>query len=305
MLSNTISIRPLSFRATLWRGFSSLLVGVIAAYGLIVSILLLLRTLVGEQWLLVALVNAYLHLLLLPAVIIFPLSLVLRRWRLAVLFAPACFTILLHYTPFYLPNTIDVLPDAPAVTLLTYNLHAERTIFEPMADVIREANADVVALREVTKEAAAYLDHELADLYPYRALHTFPNWYYGRGVLSRYPLTDDHSWAETAPVTVRLQRVEVDVDGVPLTLYNFHAPTSHPVWGEGFDFAPRRQQIDDMLALASDDAGGVVLSATSTPTTWMKITAVSRRSSPMPSAKLDGVWASPIPIGRGNNRARG
>jgi vancomycin resistance protein VanJ len=259
MLSNTLTPRSLSLPQTLWRSFGNLLLGIAAAYCLIITMLLLIRALVGEGWMPMALLNAYLHLLLLPTVVIFPLSLLLRRWRLAVLAAPACFTIVLHYAPLFLPNTINVPPDAPTVTLLTYNIHAERAIFEPMVEVFRAADADIVALQEVTEEAAAYLDQELADLYPHRALHTFPNWYYGRGIFSRYPLTDDDAWPETAPVTVRLQRVEVDVDGVPLTLYNFHAPTSTPVWGGGYNFAPRRQQIADMLAMAAADGGAVAL----------------------------------------------
>jgi endonuclease/exonuclease/phosphatase family metal-dependent hydrolase len=114
-------------------------------------------------------------------------------------------------------------------------------------------------LQEMTGEAADYFDTELADLYPYRAFHPFANYFYGRAVLSRYPITADYSWPETAPITVRLQRVKIDVNGFPLTLYNFHAPPSRPIWGQGFDFQPRIGQIADLLKLARQDSGAVLL----------------------------------------------
>jgi len=237
----------------------NLYVACTGAYGLSMSGGLLLRTLVGERWIVVAFFNGVLHLLLLPAVVLLPVSLLLRRWLAAALLVPAFVTFAAHYAPFFLPQTVDAPPDATHVSLLTYNLHAERSVLKPMADLIRAANADIVALQELTEEAAAYFARELADRYPYRALHPFPNWYYGRGVLSRYPITDDQSWPETAPVTVRLQRAVLDVDGVSLILYNFHAPPSRPVWGEGYDFGVRYRQIADLLRLAGQDDGAVAL----------------------------------------------
>jgi vancomycin resistance protein VanJ len=229
------------------------------AYGLFTLVALFLRVFVGEGWMPVAVINSGLHLIFMPALILFPSMLVLRRSRATVLVAPAFSLFIAWYGMFFIPRTVTPSPDAETIRLFTYNLHAERALFAPMVAVIRESGADVVALQEMTQEATAYFEAELADLYPYRALHSFPNWYYGRGILSRYPILEDHAWPETAPITVRLQRVSLDVAGRPVAVYNFHAPPSYPIWGEGYDIRPRAEQIADLLELAEAEPGAVLL----------------------------------------------
>jgi vancomycin resistance protein VanJ len=221
--------------------------------------MLLLRVFVGEGWIVVAVLNSGLHLLLMPALVVLPLCLLFPRWRLALVVLPPFTLFVLWYSAFFLPNSVTLPPDATTVRLLTYNLHAERNLFEPMARVICDVDADIVALQEMTQEAAAYLDEALADMYPYRALHPSPNYYYGRGVLSRYPLTDDYAWPETEPITVRLQRVTVDIGGTDVALYNFHAPPSYPIFGQPYDIGPRRQQIEDLVGMAAVETSPVLL----------------------------------------------
>ena len=242
------------------RIITRILSSIVVIYGIFILITLWLRVFVGEQWVVVAVLNSALHLLLMPALVILPLCLLFRRPRLALAVFPPFVVFLAWYGAFFLPNTVVVPPDAPFIHVLTYNLHAERFQFAPMANVIRESGADVVAVQEMTQEAAAYLDTALADVYPYRALHPFANWFYGRGILSRYPITDDYAWPETEPITVRLQRVVVEVVGsTDITLYNFHAPPSYPIYGQPYDIAPRAQQINDLLAMAERETNPVLL----------------------------------------------
>jgi vancomycin resistance protein VanJ len=117
----------------------------------------------------------------------------------------------------------------------------------------------VIALQEMSGKAAARFEAEVADLYPYRALHPVSSPYHGRGVLSRYPLLNDYSWPETFPIPVRLQRIEIDVEGTIITLYNFHAPPSVPIFQGAVDLRPRAQQIADMLALTAADSDPILL----------------------------------------------
>lgn len=158
------------------------LTGFAYCYSLLLIITLLLRVFVGESWVVVAFLNSALHLFLMLSVLLLPLLLVLRRWRAAALVAPAFVLFVVWYGAFFLPQTVTAAPDAPTIRLFTYNIHAERFLFEPMAAVIRQSDADVVVLQEMTHEAAAYFDAALADLYPYRALHPFNNYYYGREI---------------------------------------------------------------------------------------------------------------------------
>jgi vancomycin resistance protein VanJ len=228
-------------------------------YGLLLIAILLMRLLIGERWVISAVLISGLHLLLMPSLVLLPLCLLRGLWRPALLVAPAFVTFLANYAAFFLPQMITIDEGARQISLLTYNLHAEEFIFEPLAEVIRDANADVVALQELSGAASASFNAALADLYPHRALHPVSFKFHGRGILSRYPIVEDYAWPEEYPIPVRLQRAVLDINGTALTVYNMHSPPSYPVWGEGYDIGPRAQQIGDLLALAEQDSGAVIL----------------------------------------------
>ena len=128
-----------------------------------------------------------------------------------------------------------------------------------MIDLIRQANADIVALQEMSPEASLAFDTQLADVYPYRALFPAPddNSFHGRGLLSRYPIDESKSWPVGYPIPFRLMRAVVNI-GYPITIYNFHAPPSNPRFGKGFDIHPRSKQIDITLGLIGQETGAVL-----------------------------------------------
>lgn len=250
-----------SFAQALSALFRCLINGLVAGYGLSMIGFLVLRSTIGERWLLVSVFNTGLYLALFVALILLPLMLIRRRWKLALLVSPAFVALVTHYMPFYLPRGATTSSDATQISLLTYNLHAETRILDPMITVIREADADMVALQEMSPEVMRAIDAALASQYPYRAFYPEPDGvpYHGRGFLSRYPVIEDKAWPVEYPIPVRLQRVVVEVRNTLITVYNFHAPPSTPIWGEGLDFAPRAQQISGLLALAEQDSGPVIL----------------------------------------------
>jgi endonuclease/exonuclease/phosphatase (EEP) superfamily protein YafD len=220
---------------------------------------LVLRFAFGERWIVSSVVTMSLQFLLMPSLILFPICLLARRWGTALLLFPSFAAFLLVYAVFFLPRSSPVSPDAPRIRLLTYNMHAERNLLVPMADLIRSSGADVVAMQEFSPEAAQFIDSALADVYPYRALHPVSSPYHGRGILSRYPIQSDKAWPEEYPIPVRLQQVKILAQGQRVIIYNMHAPPSYPIFGQGLDFRPRGQQISDLLTLASSDAGAVIL----------------------------------------------
>ncbi len=232
----------------------------IALYGIILCLMLVLRAFMDGESMLVAGINVAITLLLIPTLLLFPLLLVLRRWRVAAILAPPFAAFMLAYLPFFLPRPVNVNADAPHLQLMTYNIHAERKILQPMVDLVRQTNADIVTFQEMSPEASAAFDTQLADVYPYRALFPSPddNQYHGRGLLSRYPITESKSWPVEYPIPVRLMRAVVDINGTPITIYNFHAPPSYPIYGQGFDIHPRGQQIDDILAMIAAENGAVL-----------------------------------------------
>lgn len=222
------------------------------AYALNTLLFLLLRDVVGERWPLIALFNSLLHLLLLPAVFLLPLCLIWRRWWLSASLLPAALVLLSAYSVFFLPKAA-ALTGAPTITLLTYNMHYGQEYTERWLQLIRDANADIVALQEVSSEAAGLLNTRLAALYPYRAIHTNPTRpILGQAVLSRFPIVEDAYWR----IYRAHQRVVLAVDGAPVVLYNLHPAQPLGLRG-GFDI--RREEIDALVSRAESEILPVLL----------------------------------------------
>jgi endonuclease/exonuclease/phosphatase (EEP) superfamily protein YafD len=242
------------------RAFSRWIIpGLVTFYGLAALLILLLREWVGEAITPLGLIYTRLDWCLLPALILFPLLLIFRRPRLALLMSPLGAAWLIHYLPLLLPKTISIPVDGRDLTVMTYNLHVERNILDPMIAVLRGTDADVVALQELSIEARDAIEAALADRYPYRAIHTLEWAYHGRGILSKYPVLEDRAWPDEQPITVRLQRSVIDFDGQHVVLYNFHAPPQRPIFGQPPDIAPRNQQHADLLAMMQVEVAPILM----------------------------------------------
>lgn len=234
--------------------------GLIGVYGVFVTLALIFRLTIGEQWQIVSRLNNTLHLLILPALILLPVCLLARRVRLSLLMLPAFLTFVTVYGIMFIPYSASVPENALKISFLTYNMQAEEIILDPMVDAVRNAQADIVALQEFSVAAAERFEAEFADFYPYRALHPEPTSpYHGRGILSRYPIVEDYAWPVEYPIPIRLQRTVINIDGTPITLYNMHAPPTYPIFNGTYDVQPRKAQIAELLRMAGEDAGAVIL----------------------------------------------
>jgi vancomycin resistance protein VanJ len=226
-------------------------------YGGVVTTLLVVKLVAGGDWLPVELFSSFLPLSLLPALILWPVSLWRRRWRLSALLVTAVIAFVVWYGGNFVPSGVPRSSTAATLRLMTYNLHAETNAIAPLAAVIRESQADLVALQEVSPELAQVLSRELSDAYPYQALHpASDNAILGQGVLSRYPIRTDEYWR----IALGHQRVEVDLGDESLTLYNTHPV--HPFRlreGKLFDSSGHQQEVDVILSRAKRDTGPVII----------------------------------------------
>jgi vancomycin resistance protein VanJ len=228
-------------------------VALVGAYGLSVTGFLLLRLLLGEGFWLVALFNNYAHLLFIPSVILVPLCLLLRRVRVILLLIPALLAFLLSYSVFFLPRGLQAAADATPLRLLSYNVLWNNTDLDAMGAIIAQADADIVALQELTFASAEYIQSHFGDTYAYVAFE--PRYgTEGLGILSRYPILEEEFWQ----ILHGHQRVVVDVNGERVTLYNTHPPI--PVMALGSSsVAQRSLEIQDVLRRAEGDDGPLIL----------------------------------------------
>jgi len=226
-------------------------------YGLGTTLFLALGLAPGEELPIVGLFNTLLPALLFPAVALAIGWLAARRWKLAALMAPAILALVSGYAALFLPRPLPPA-SAPQLSVLTFNLHAERVALAPMVEVIRAAGADIVALQELSPEAARMFSAELGDVYPYRALHLHPsNPVMGQGVLSKYPLRDSVYWQ----VEMWHQRVTVTMRERDIALYNVHPniPFVLTASGLAFDAGKRGRDIADILERAGRERTAVIL----------------------------------------------
>lgn len=144
---------------------------------------------------------------------------------------------------------------APTITVMTWNLELGSQAAERLPAVLKATEADIVALQELTPEAADAIenDPELAERFPYRLLWPDRS-VLGLGLLSRLPMTaGDHGTAPPiASATVTLD------GGRVLRVLN-----AHPLPGRiatvsvlrlpiGFDPSQRDQQLAAVRSAADE-----------------------------------------------------
>jgi vancomycin resistance protein VanJ len=227
----------------------------VGAFGLSLTAFLLLRWTAGESLNGVAIINNMLHLMLLPVLVLLPLALVARLWvPSAMMVVPFAFTVATN-APMLMNGPQAAPPNSQEITVLTYNLlsrNGDEAAFADTLAIIREADADVVALQEVSVAADAVLQTAFPDDYPYRALHPKAIGTQGQGVLSRYPIVEDRFFQSPLPLQLGHQRALLDVDGREVVFYNVHPV--HPFMTPGFDVSVRSADIGYVLDQALADA---------------------------------------------------
>ncbi len=235
----------------IFRALINVFIAMIGAYGLSVTGFLVLR-LVGEQWIIVEIFNSFAHLLFIPAFVLIPLCLLIRRFRLIVVLIPPVVAFLLSYSIFFTQRSTNADPDAPKIHILTYNLKSQTENLDSSIAIIRDSDADVVALQELSEEAAAILAETFVDEYPNQALHPQPGEPVpGQGILSRYPIISDEYWR----IYLGHQKVAIEINEQLVTLYNLHP--IHPLTPNGI---PRRaEEITELLNRAANDSGPLMI----------------------------------------------
>jgi len=218
-------------------------------------------TLIGIGWVLVGDTNLFTwHFSsLMPAMIALSPIIALiglmgrRRW-FAFHLVPALMFIVLYGFQF-IPRDVPVDDGTAQLRMMTFNTRYRAEGAPQLAEVILASDADVIALQELSEPAAEYFADHLMDVYPYQITHTNGLSVTGRGLLSRYPLTNDS--LETLDKNVYYLRAEFEFDGETITVVNAHV--SPPGYGIAYNSANRSRQVDRLLDRLEQDTGALIL----------------------------------------------
>ncbi len=198
------------------------LAGVSAIY-LVVSFMIFLVSFLIPQAEIRGILRSLFALLTFPSLGLLPLSMVLRQWRLVLLLLPILFAWGLIYGTLLVPRTGSASESEFRFTVLTFNIQIATENLDSLGMMIRNADADIVALQELSEPAAQSLSQTLAAVYPYQALYPQENPHWGQGVLSRFPLSESEYWRnEEIEVAQGHMWAQVEIDGRVITIFSTH-----------------------------------------------------------------------------------
>lgn len=219
----------------------------VVTYGVIVFLLWLLQWVVSEEVIGMGIIKTVLHLLLLVALLLLPIVLFMRRMWLALVLLPAVIAFFFSYGPYLIPRTEDVPAALPTLRLMTFNIETPtEDEVATLVQIIDTADADIVALQELSPAAATAFEAQLGEEYPYRSLHPVEA-YAGQGVLSRFPIQEDEYFRyEGLPGSLGHQRVVLTIDEQPVVLYNVH-PVPPVTYKQYLNAAPHRKAIRRLI----------------------------------------------------------
>ncbi|WP_411843120.1 endonuclease/exonuclease/phosphatase family protein [Salinicoccus sp. HZC-1] len=186
-----------------------------------------------------------------------------------IVFSVLSMFILLSFSPGTLANGYG---KQISIDVMSYNIYHgvgedEELNLERIADVIRDADAEIIGLQEVDRyygERSDFEDQakELADLLGYHYMYGANlelepegnqenNRQYGNAILSKYPIIESENIALTSDGEQRgVQQTKINVRGVHVNVYNTHL---------GLDEKSRTTQIEEILNLASETHGPKLL----------------------------------------------
>lgn len=183
---------------------------------------LALYSLTGDRFALISVLNMVAVYLFAPLPLVLTAAVLQRKGALVAASVAGLAAFIWLWGGLLLPP--PSLP-APSATLkvMTYNTYGWRTSVDPAIEVIREENADVVLLQELSPLLADALEAQLGSLYPYQVLAPAEG-VTGMGVISRHPLRTSSrrlplEWLSEPQV------LEMDWQDNVITLVNFHATT--------------------------------------------------------------------------------
>ncbi|MBI5667105.1 MAG: endonuclease/exonuclease/phosphatase family protein [Chloroflexi bacterium] len=198
------------------------------------------------------------RLFFLAALLLIP-GLWFGRWLLALALLLPIVSLAWYYAPRFVRRARATRRVRGALRVATFNIEKAETNPAAIVRIIRQMNADIVAIQELSQTAADCFLTTLNDLYPHKALHPQPDPYIGQGVLSRFPILAEEYWYHPElAYSLGHMRVELDLNGTRVALYNSH-PATPVSWVKGFTTHAHRFEIAEVLNRAGGESCPVII----------------------------------------------
>jgi vancomycin resistance protein VanJ len=223
-------------------------------YGLATALLIGLWLLLGETNYIVNVFVNTLPVPLLPAPILLVLVLLTRRWKVAIMLLAALAMLGGLYGSTLFPEGATLVLRGVEVDVLTYNVQRRNNDYASIERILREQDADIVALQEVTPQLIEYLDQNLTDLYPYQVVPGRRRMEHIQMILSRWAID-----ASNGQYEVMRGVVDLEDTGVELVVYSVQLTNPLSDDGEGFDDSSRAQQAEMIRTLAAEEEEPVII----------------------------------------------
>lgn len=202
----------------------------------------------GDRWWWLFALNVFALYLFLPLVPLV-LAAIITRYRpllaTTVLVAALGGITVAPGIPLGLPREV---PGGPSITVLTYNLYGIKECVPCAIATIRAANADLVAIQELTPRVAEAIVRDLGTEYPYRVLDPEPG-VLGMGTISRFPLRER---GETLPGSwfAQPQVLMLDFAGQQVTVLNVHPVATALMAGPAMEESIRSREAQARVIAA-------------------------------------------------------
>jgi len=181
-----------------------------------------LRWVIRRAFWFTELIGYLLHLVLLPALLLFPLAVWRGWWVQALVSGILIVTFLWVYALSFARHLEAPQADAGApLTVLTFNTANDFITPNDLIEMLRTSGADIAGLQELSPRNADALAASLQQEFPYRVLRG--KYFDGKGLLSRHPIVA-HTWFSLDGGRPYL-KASVDVGGQRVTVIIAHAPS--------------------------------------------------------------------------------
>ncbi|MEO1441680.1 MAG: endonuclease/exonuclease/phosphatase family protein [Chloroflexota bacterium] len=244
---------------------SKLIALLLWAYAAGLALYVGLRLAIGDGYWLLSFANNFALYYFLPLAVTLPVALAMRRRVLSGVLA--AFTVLAAgwFGPRFVPGNSVVAnnADAPAITVVTFNVFGDNLTVREAVDWLLTTNADVIMLQETPSQIYFREYDDLNAAYPHQlAAHPW-----GDTILSRHPLETEVIYDMADDGLASDVRATLLLGGQTISIYNVHmsiplgpqqrfpAPPENPgiYMLSRYDDTQRNRQIDALLNVLADE----------------------------------------------------